>query len=95
MIPPSSPFQEDTTTTCLRFLAREFEIAGKTSMEMAQVDEIVDVLQDAITATYKAWYFRMIWNDFQVSHSRYAKSKEELVKLTEQTYVTMLVSLNI
>ena len=38
-----------------RFLAREFGVAGRTSMEQAQVDEIIDVLQDAINATYKAW----------------------------------------
>ena len=39
------------------------------------MDEIVDVIQDGINATYKAWY---------------AKTKEELVKLTEVTYPTML-----
>lgn len=61
-----------------RFLAREFGIAGKTNLEMAQVDEIVDVIQDGINATYKAWY---------------AKSKEELLKLTEGTYPTMLSQL--
>ena len=43
-----------------------------------QVDEIVDVIQDGINATYKAWY---------------AKSKEELLKLTEGTYPTMLSQL--
>ena len=45
---------------------------------MAQVDEIVDVIQDGINATYKAWY---------------AKSKKELLKLTEVTYPTMLSQL--
>merc|ERR1719384_317284 len=39
-----------------RFLAREIGIAGRDSLEMAQVDEIVDVIQDAINANYKAWY---------------------------------------
>ena len=33
-----------------RFLAREFGIAGRNSLEMAQVDEIVDAIQDAIEA---------------------------------------------
>ena len=33
-----------------RFLAREMNIAGRTSLEMAQVDEIVDMVQDAIDA---------------------------------------------
>jgi len=62
-----------------RFLAREFGIAGKSSMEMAQVDEIVDVVQDAINATYKAW-----------SVKDKEEKKAELVKLTEQYYVTVL-----
>ena len=34
----------------IRFLAREIGIAGRDSLEMAQVDEIVDVIQDAINA---------------------------------------------
>ena len=33
-----------------RFVAREIGIAGRNSMEMAQVDEIIDVIQDAIDA---------------------------------------------
>ena len=37
-----------------RFLAREFGIAGRSSLEMAQVDEIVDVIQDAINANVGA-----------------------------------------
>ena len=36
--------------TICRFLAREMGIAGRNSLEMAQVDEIVDVIQDVITA---------------------------------------------
>merc|ERR1739848_419225 len=35
---------------CSRFLAREFNLAGRTSMEMAQVDEIIDVIQDLLNA---------------------------------------------
>ena len=37
-------------TLIIRFLAREIGIAGRDSLEMAQVDEIVDVIQDAINA---------------------------------------------
>ena len=37
------------------------------------MDEIVDVIQDGISGTYKAWRGGMYTN----------KSKEELVKLTE------------
>eukprot|EP00092_Neocalanus_flemingeri_P001382 GFUD01001475.1.p1 GENE.GFUD01001475.1~~GFUD01001475.1.p1 ORF type:complete len:224 (-),score=69.63 GFUD01001475.1:109-780(-) len=61
-----------------RFLAREFGIAGRTSMEMAQVDEVIDVIQDAIAANYKAWY---------------AKTREELVTLTQKTFPTVLSQL--
>jgi len=37
---------------CARFLAREFNLAGKTSLEMAQVDEIVDHIQDLLNGWY-------------------------------------------
>ena len=76
-----------------RFVAREAGIAGRNSLEAAMVDEIVDVIQDAIDANvriqadnidiltiffqYKAWY----------SPNR----REELVKLTGQTFPTVLV----
>ena len=36
---------------CARFIAREVGLAGKNSMEQAQVDEIVDIIQDL----YNAW----------------------------------------
>ena len=39
------------TPAISRFLAREIGIAGRNSLEMAQVDEIVDVIQDAVDAT--------------------------------------------
>ena len=39
------------TPATSRFLAREIGIAGRNSLEMAQVDEIVDVIQDAVDAT--------------------------------------------
>ena len=37
--------------TICRFLAREIGIAGRNSLEMAQVDEIIDVISDGIDAT--------------------------------------------
>jgi len=62
-----------------RFLSREFGIAGKNSLEMAQVDEIIDVIQDAMTANYKAWY---------------AKDKEEELRtLTMKTFPSVLSQL--
>jgi len=62
-----------------RFLAREIGIAGRDSLEMAQVDEIVDVIQDAINANYKAWYA--------------PNRREELTKVTQQTFPTTLSQL--
>merc|ERR1712173_108412 len=41
---------------CSRFLAREFNLAGRTSMEMAQVDEIIDVIQDLLNAWYSLFH---------------------------------------
>merc|ERR1719477_448954 len=35
---------------CARFVAREVGLAGNTSLEQAQVDEIIDVIQDLINA---------------------------------------------
>ena len=37
--------------TICRFLAREIGIAGRNNLEMAQVDEIIDAITDAIDAT--------------------------------------------
>ena len=36
-----------------RFVAREAGIAGRNSLEAAMVDEIVDVIQDAIEANVR------------------------------------------
>ena len=35
---------------CARFVAKEVGLAGKTNLEQAQVDEIVDVVQDLINS---------------------------------------------
>ena len=40
-----------------RFLAKQMNIAGKNSLEMAQVDEIVDVIQDVIRDNVRSGYF--------------------------------------
>merc|ERR1712121_573910 len=40
---------------CARF-ARQVGLAGKTNMEMAQVDEVVDVIQDLINAGVKLFF---------------------------------------
>jgi len=65
--------------TICRFLAREMGIAGRNSLEMAQVDEIVDVIQDVITANYDAYFA--------------SNKKEELEKWTQTTVTTALSQL--
>merc|ERR1739845_251823 len=44
------------SVACARFIAREVGLAGKTSMEQAQADEIVDVIQDLINAWVKLYF---------------------------------------
>ena len=41
---------------CARFIAREVGLAGHSSMESAQVDEIIDVIQDLINAGVKLFF---------------------------------------
>ena len=41
---------------CARFIAREVGLAGNTSMEQGQVDEIVDVIQDLINSWVKLYF---------------------------------------
>ena len=43
-----------------RFLAREIGIAGRNNLEMAQVDEIIDVIQDAIEASVSIFDFHQL-----------------------------------
>merc|ERR1712062_176346 len=50
---------------CARFLAREYNLAGRTSMEMAQVDEIIDVIQDLLNAWYSL-YHAFSWADLHI-----------------------------
>jgi len=58
------------SVACARFIAREVGLAGKTSMEQAQADEIVDVIQDLINAWVKLYF---------------AKDEEGLKKFNEVT----------
>merc|ERR1712018_73359 len=41
---------------CARFIAREVGLAGNNNMESAQVDEIIDVIQDLINAGVKLFF---------------------------------------
>merc|ERR1719323_2695511 len=41
---------------CARFIAREVGLAGNTSLEQAQADEVVDVIQDLINAWVKLYF---------------------------------------
>merc|ERR1712241_1656204 len=60
---------------CARFVAREVGLYGKSSLEQAQVDEIVDVIQD-LTNTFIKFYF--------------AKDEAALKNFSEVTLVTAL-----
>ena len=60
---------------CARFIAREVGLAGNSSMESAQVDEIVDAIQDLINGFVKLYL---------------AKDEAGLKKLYEETVPTAL-----
>merc|ERR1712098_285720 len=81
---PTTPFgQWDgvelcQSVACARFIARAVALAGKTSMEQAQADEIVDVIQDLINAWVKLYF---------------AKDEEGLKKFNEVTLQTALEQL--
>ena len=79
-----------------RFVAREAGIAGRNSLEAAMVDEIVDVIQDAIEANVREHkkennldkLFKAL---FQYNAWYSPNRREELVKLTGQKFPTTLV----
>merc|ERR1711963_698295 len=60
---------------CARFVAKEVGLAGKTNLEQAQVDEIVDVVQDLINSYYTLYY---------------AKDEAGLKNYSEVTLITVL-----
>merc|ERR1712117_812304 len=60
---------------CARFIAREVGLAGNTNLESAQVDEIIDVIQDLINAGVKLYF---------------AKDEEGMKKHKEVTIPTAL-----
>merc|ERR1711874_511375 len=61
-----------------RFIAREVGLAGNNSLEQAQVDEVVDVIQDLINAWVKLYF---------------AKDEEGLKKFADVTLQTALTQL--
>ena len=63
-------------------------------MEMAQVDEIVDVIQDALTANvrFTVCLFPLAILILNVQYKAwYAKSRDELLTLTQKTFPSVLV----
>ena len=60
---------------CARFIAREVGLAGNSSLEQAQADEVVDVIQDLINAWVKLYF---------------AKDEAGLKKFGEETLQTAL-----
>ena len=71
--------------TICRFLAREMGIAGRNSLEMAQVDEIVDVIQDAIEANVCGVILILIFfiNIFEIVQSLVCKEQTRGVGHTD------------
>ena len=47
-----------------RFLAREHGLVGKTNLEAAQADEIVDTISDATEKQYNAFLFEKVDTGF-------------------------------
>merc|ERR1719187_73798 len=68
-----------TSISIARFLAREFGLMGKTSVESAQVDEVVDVVQDTLNAGYTAAFTQ-----------DEAEKKKKLEKHSKETIPAML-----
>merc|ERR550517_1685276 len=50
--------QVGQSMTIARYIAREIGISGSNNLEMAQVDEIIDAIQDAITSMVKIASFQ-------------------------------------
>jgi len=65
-----------------RYIARELGISGRDNMEKAQVDEIIDVLQDAINSNYSSWF-----------NANKDKRREEIEKWTKTVVPTTLSQL--
>merc|ERR1712062_609423 len=74
----SSPMEVCQSMACARFIAREVGLAGNSSLEQAQVDEVVDVIQDLINAWVKLYF---------------AKDEEGLKKFADVTLQTALTQL--
>ena len=76
-----------------RFVAREAGIGGRNSLEIAMVDEIVDVLQDSIEASVRIPKENLYFSFFSFQYKAWysPNRREELVKLTGQTFQTTLV----
>ena len=70
-IKPNTPFGQlpllevdgeliSESVAIVRYCAREFGLAGKTTFESAQADEIVDALQGALEKQYEAFIFEKV-----------------------------------
>jgi len=70
------------TKACDRFLAKKFHLAGKTELEQAQADMIVDCLED--TANPITPYF------FEKDETKKAEGKKKYVEETLPGYLTYL-----
>jgi len=64
-----------------RFLAAEFNLKGRNNLESAQIDEIVDTIEDAINVTIKTHF-----------EEDAAKKAEKIKNLNETTVLPMLAA---
>ena len=66
----------------LRFLAAEFGLKGKNNLESAQIDEVVDTIEDVINVTIKTHF-----------ETDAAKKKETIGQLNKSTVLPMLANI--
>ena len=79
-----------------RYLAREMGLSGKSSLENAMVDEIVDVVQDIldknVSGYYQIFYFRFTL-PFQFKAWYAPNKKEALKEFTEKIFPIAMAQL--
>lgn len=73
------------SNTCARFLARKFNLAGKTEIDQAQADMIVDCLEDSIKPILSFFH--------EKDETRKAESKKKYLEEQLPAFLTLLEAL--
>jgi glutathione S-transferase len=73
------------SNACARYLARKFDLAGKTDIEQAQADMIVDCLEDSIKPILTFF--------FEKDEAKKAEAKKKYVDEQLPSYLTLLEKL--